>query len=164
MNTLFRPAFLALAALIALPSFAQYGPGGPHESDRDYCASGRSGLDYRSCMYRLHEAREQAQWQMQMQAQAQQQAPVQYGEGYYQPEPVMPGPGWAPAPPVVAAPGWVQQPAPMVQPAWIQAEPVMAAPAQPRLSAMQQRALDNCVLLPPAQQPRCRATVWSTVR
>jgi len=35
---------------------------------------------------------------------------------------------------------------------------------QPRLSDMQQRALDNCFLLPPAEQPRCRATVMSTVR
>lgn len=33
----------------------------------------------------------------------------------------------------------------------------------PRLSDMQQRALDNCRLLPPAEQPRCRATVMSTV-
>jgi hypothetical protein len=35
---------------------------------------------------------------------------------------------------------------------------------QPRLSDMQQRALDNCRLLAPAEQPRCRATVMSTVR
>lgn len=34
---------------------------------------------------------------------------------------------------------------------------------QPRLSDMQQRALDNCRLLAPAEQPRCRATVMSTV-
>ncbi len=38
-----------------------------------------------------------------------------------------------------------------------------AAPA-PRLSDMQQRALDNCVMLAPRDQPRCRATVFSTVR
>jgi hypothetical protein len=35
---------------------------------------------------------------------------------------------------------------------------------QPRLSDMQQRALDNCRLLQPSEQPRCRATVLSTVR
>lgn len=35
---------------------------------------------------------------------------------------------------------------------------------QPRLSDMQQRALDNCVLLHPSEQARCRATVMSTVR
>ena len=35
---------------------------------------------------------------------------------------------------------------------------------QPRLSDMQQRALDNCRLLQPSEQPRCRATVMSTVR
>ena len=33
-----------------------------------------------------------------------------------------------------------------------------------RLSDMQRRALENCNFLPPAEQPRCRATVWSTVR
>jgi len=35
---------------------------------------------------------------------------------------------------------------------------------QPRLSDMQQRALNNCVLLHPSEQARCRATVLSTVR
>jgi hypothetical protein len=35
---------------------------------------------------------------------------------------------------------------------------------QPRLSDMQQRALNNCALLQPSEQPRCRATVMSTVR
>lgn len=34
----------------------------------------------------------------------------------------------------------------------------------PRLSDMQRRALDNCNFLPPHEQPRCRATVMSTVR
>jgi hypothetical protein len=35
---------------------------------------------------------------------------------------------------------------------------------QPRLSDMQQRALNNCAFLHPSEQARCRATVWSTVR
>jgi hypothetical protein len=35
---------------------------------------------------------------------------------------------------------------------------------QPRLSDMQQRALNNCVFLHPSEQARCRATVLSTVR
>ncbi len=34
----------------------------------------------------------------------------------------------------------------------------------PKLSDMQQRALDNCAMLAPRDQPRCRATVLSTVR
>lgn len=34
----------------------------------------------------------------------------------------------------------------------------------PRLSDMQRRALENCAMLAPRDQPRCRATVWSTVR
>ncbi len=35
---------------------------------------------------------------------------------------------------------------------------------QPNLSDMQRRALNNCVLLAPRDQPRCRATVLSTAR
>lgn len=35
---------------------------------------------------------------------------------------------------------------------------------QPRLSDMQQRALNNCSLLQRSEQSRCRATVMSTVR
>ncbi|RYY91340.1 MAG: hypothetical protein EOO24_31575, partial [Comamonadaceae bacterium] len=35
---------------------------------------------------------------------------------------------------------------------------------QPRLSDMQQRALNNCGMLAWRDQPRCRATVMSTVR
>ena len=35
---------------------------------------------------------------------------------------------------------------------------------QPRLSDMQQRALNNCMLLQRSEQSRCRATVMSTVR
>jgi len=34
----------------------------------------------------------------------------------------------------------------------------------PRLSDMQRRALQNCALLQRRDQPRCRATVMSTVR
>jgi hypothetical protein len=34
----------------------------------------------------------------------------------------------------------------------------------PRLSDMQRRALDNCSLLAPHEQRRCRATVMSTTR
>ena len=47
-------------------------------------------------------------------------------------------------------------------------EPRYEAPPpaeRPRLSDMQQRALDNCIVLPtPHDRARCRATVMSTVR
>lgn len=45
-------------------------------------------------------------------------------------------------------------------------EPEREAPREgPRLSDMQQRALDNCIVLPTRQdRARCRATVMSTVR
>ena len=57
-------------------------------------------------------------------------------------------------------PGWNQQPH-WNQPGWNQPPPRRN---QPRLSDMQQRALDNCWLLHPSEQARCRATVMSTVR
>ncbi len=45
---------------------------------------------------------------------------------------------------------------------WNQPPPPRRNP--PRLSDMQRRALQNCSLLHPAEQARCRATVMSTVR
>ena len=45
---------------------------------------------------------------------------------------------------------------------WHQSPPSRSS--EPKLSDMQRRALDNCNFLPPADQSRCRATVWSTVR
>lgn len=47
---------------------------------------------------------------------------------------------------------------------WHQPPPPPRRGSQPRLSDMQQRALDNCVLLQRSEQARCRATVMSTVR
>jgi len=47
-------------------------------------------------------------------------------------------------------------------PHWHQSPPPRSS--EPRLSDMQRRALDNCNFLPPADQSRCRTTVWSTVR
>ena len=55
-------------------------------------------------------------------------------------------------------PNWHQPPPPN----WHQPPP--PSRNQPRLSDMQRRALENCNFLPPNEQPRCRATVWSTVR
>jgi hypothetical protein len=108
-----------------------------YESDRRYCASGRSGLDFNSCMRRLQYDRERRY------------RPDNGDRGEWgQPPP----PQWQPAPP---PPQW--QPAPPPR----QWQP---APEKPRLSDMQQRALDNCALLAPHEQSRCRATVMSTVR
>ncbi|MBO9650086.1 MAG: hypothetical protein J7605_16385 [Variovorax sp.] len=66
-----------------------------------------------------------------------------------------PGQNWHQPPP----PNWHQPPPP---PNWHQPPPPRRN--QPRLSDMQRRALENCNFLPPNEQPRCRATVWSTVR
>jgi hypothetical protein len=108
-----------------------------YESDRRYCASGRSGMNFNSCMRRLQYDREQ-----------------RYRDYRGRPddwaEPQQPR--WQAPPP---SSGWGEPPPRQYQ------QPV---PEKPRLSDMQQRALDNCALLAPREQPRCRATVFSTVR
>ena len=68
------------------------------------------------------------------------------GPVYYEPAPA---PAYV-APPPAYVPGY--------------ASGYYAQPSRPRLSDMQQRALDNCSLLAPHEQRRCRATVMSTVR
>ena len=68
-----------------------------------------------------------------------------------------------PAPVYVNPPPVYYQPAP--PPHYRQAQPYYPQPAErPRLSDMQQRALDNSSLLAPREQGRCRATVLSTTR
>lgn len=72
-------------------------------------------------------------------------APAYYppAPGYYRPAPAYPPPGYYP------------------RDEWHGRAPPQE---RPRLSDMQQRALDNCSLLAPREQPRCRATVMSTTR
>lgn len=79
---------------------------------------------------------------------------------YYEPAP----PAYYPAPP----PGYYRPAQPYYAPPPVGYGPQywQGAPSRerPRLSDMQQRALDNCSLLAPREQGRCRATVMSTVR
>lgn len=99
-------------------------------------------------------------------------------QGYYQPAPpeyYQPAPPayYQPAPPAYYAPPpppVYYRPAPSYYPP---PPPVSYGPnywqggqpqGRPRLSDMQQRALDNCSLLAPREQGRCRATVLSTTR
>jgi len=122
-------AGLTLGLMTALPAAAQWD--NDHENARRYCASGRSGLDYGTCMRRMQGGgwrddrydrdygRRDPRW-----------GNDRYDRGY-----------GAPPPPAYRYGG----------------EP-------PRLSDMQERALQNCALLAPRDQPRCRATVMSTVR
>lgn len=99
---------------------------------------------------------------------------------YYEPAPAYRAPPptyYEPAPPAYypPPPAYYQPPPTYYRPA---PPPYYGAPAyeepgywqgyrgaeQPRLSQMQQRALDNCNLLAWRDRPRCRATVMSTVR
>jgi len=122
-------AALALLGLIqTAPALAQRDMD-VYEADRRYCASGRSGMDFQSCMDRLRfdRQRDRDRWERNRDDR---------GRWEYEQRPRYAAP---PPPPVYRG------------------EP-------PKLSDMQQRALDNCILLAPRDQPRCRATVMSTVR
>lgn len=84
---------------------------------------------------------------------------------YYQPAPPVyyepPPPVYYPAPP---PPAYYRPAPPAYAPGYASGYYAPPAASRPRLSDMQQRALDNCVLLAPSEQRRCRATVMSTVR
>ncbi|MEP6723737.1 MAG: hypothetical protein ABJA77_20040 [Variovorax sp.] len=105
-----------------------------YESDRRYCASGRSGVDFNSCMRQLRRDRDRDR--------------ERYERREYERRDYDRRQQWADQPPPPPAyRQWQDQPR-----------------EQPKLSDMQQRALDNCMMLAPRDQPRCRATVMSTVR
>ena len=129
---------LAVLGLVtALPALAQRDDS--PEGDRRYCASGRSGVDFNTCMWRMQRDREQRYDRREQRAYEREQR-----RDYERRE------------------RWAEQPPP--PPAYRQWDGQQGGGEQPRLSDMQQRALDNCNLLAPRDQPRCRATVMSTVR
>ena len=129
---------LAVLGLVtAVPAFAQRDDS--PEGDRRYCASGRSGVDFNTCMWRMQRDREQRYDRREQRAYEREQR-----REYERRE------------------RWAEQPPP--PPAYRQWDGQQGGGEQPRLSDMQQRALDNCNLLAPRDQPRCRATVMSTVR
>ncbi|MBT2335495.1 hypothetical protein J7E49_16435 [Variovorax paradoxus] len=137
MKKLVVLAILGLATIF--PAFAQR-DADAYENDRRYCASGRSGVDFNTCMWRVQRDREERRQERREQRAYEREQRQEY-ERRDQRE------RWA-APPPPAYRQWDDGP---------RGEP-------PRLSDMQQRALDNCNLLAPRDQPRCRATVMSTVR
>ncbi|RZL90640.1 MAG: hypothetical protein EOP76_15265 [Variovorax sp.] len=108
------------------------------ERDRQYCASGRSGMDFGSCMRQMQYDRERERDRYERRNND--------GRGGYDRRDDDRRQWSQPAPP---PPGYQQHRAPV---------------EQPRLSDMQERALNNCNMLAPRDQPRCRATVMSTVR
>lgn len=129
-------AFLAFLGLVnTLPALAQNYDA--YERDRRYCASGRSGLDYNACMWQLQNDRERRQDRREWERRDYEQREWERRQRWQEPAPVY-------------VPEWQREPQ------WQQ--------ERPRLSDMQQRALNNCNLLAPRDQPRCRATVMSTVR
>ena len=129
-------ALLALLGLLnAAPSFAQGDY--VYENDRRYCASGRSGQDFDSCMWRLRNDRERADRREYELRDHEQRREYERRQRWQEP-----APGYAPE--YQRQPQYQQE--------------------RPKLSDMQQRALNNCNLLAPRDQPRCRATVMSTVR
>lgn len=112
------------------------------ENDRRYCASGRSGYDFNTCMRQMQFDRNRAE----RNDRGDRYDRGDRGDRYdrddrreYDRRQQWGGP--PPQPPTYRQP---------VEP--------------PRLSDMQERALNNCNLLQPRDQPRCRATVMSTVR
>lgn len=131
-----------MTAGTAMTAFAQDMDAYRH--DRRYCASGRSGMDFDSCMRRLRHDRERDRDRYERREER---------RGDYER-----GERWGEPPPQVYV-----QPAP---PVYVQPAPVYVQPQRepPKLSDMQQRALDNCAMLAYRDQPRCRATVMSTVR
>ena len=139
---------IAVAALLAFAGLA--GTVTAHaqmdEQDRRYCASGRSGMDFNSCMRQMqnNRARERDRYD---------RRDDDRRGGYDRRDDDRRG-GYDDRRP----PQWQQQPPP--PPGRGYSQPIDRS----RLSDMQQRALDNCAMLQPRDQPRCRATVMSTVR
>lgn len=126
---------LAILSLASAVSAVAQGDRQLYENDRRYCASGRSGVDFDSCMWRIQRDRERAA-----------------RREYYEP----PQPQYQEPPPAYGRP--YEPPPPAYGRQWEEPR------ERPRLSDMQERALANCALLAPRDQPRCRATVMSTVR
>lgn len=73
---------------------------------------------------------------------------------YYQPAPPPPVYYQPAPPPVIYAP----------QPSHGASMHIESRQQRPKLNDFQNRALDNCSLLAPKEQPQCRRTVMSTVR
>lgn len=133
MKKLALLAFLGL--MNAVPALAQGDY--VYENDRRYCASGRSGLDFNSCMWRLQNDRERQDRREYERREYEQRREYERRQRWQEPAPVY-------------VPEYQQQP--------------QYQQERPKLSDMQERALNNCNLLQPRDQPRCRATVMSTVR
>lgn len=134
-------AFLSLLATLAVTASGSALAQRDFESDRRYCASGRSGMDFNSCMR-----------QLQRQGDGRYDGYDRRGNGYEQPDRYNDR----------RREGWDQQPPPPrygYQPEWGR-----NPGNEPReLSKDQQRVWNNCNALPPQQLQRCRAAVLSTV-
>ena len=131
MKKLALLAFLGLMNSVTAFAQGDYA----YENDRRYCASGRSGVDFNSCMWRLQNDRERDRREYERRDFERRE--YERRQRWQEPAPVY-------VPEYQQQPQWQQE--------------------RPKLSDMQQRALDNCNLLQRRDQPRCRATVMSTTR
>jgi hypothetical protein len=126
-------AFLGLMSAVPAMAQGEYS----YENDRRYCASGRSGMDFNSCMRQLRHDRERQDRREYERREYEQRREYEGRQRWQEPAPVY-------------VPEYQRQP--------------QYQQERPKLSDMQERALNNCNLLAPRDQPRCRATVMSTVR
>lgn len=135
-------AYLTLLATLAVTGSGSALAQRDYESDRRYCASGRSGLDFNSCMRQLQRQGDPRYDRYDGYERRGYERPDRYNDRRPQ--------------------GWDQQPPPPrygYEPEWGR-----RPGNEPReFSKDQQRVWNNCNALPPPQQQRCRAAVLSTV-
>jgi hypothetical protein len=149
-------ASLSLLALLGLTAADTAMAQRDYHSDRRYCASGESGMDFNSCMrQRQRQGYGGDERRGDGDGYGYDRRGDPEGDGYSRGYERRGGyedrePGWGQPPP---------QPGYGYQPQWGQRprnEP-------PELSDTQKRVLNNCNYLPPEQRTRCRASVMSTV-
>lgn len=136
-----NPILALVGLMIVVPALAQRNDGG-FESERRFCASGRSGIDFNSCMWQMQNKRN-GRWNTDRNGWNNDNNRWGNNNGWNNdPDRWGNNTGWN-----QGQNGWRPPPSSL-----------------PRLSDMQQRALDNCIFLQRSEQARCRATVLSTVR
>lgn len=137
-------ASLSLLALLALTGTDSALAQRDYDSDRRYCASGVSGMDFNSCM---RQVQRQGDDRYDNRDNGYGHGGYDNNRGGYYEDRRQQGWGQPPPPRYGYQPEWGQRPG-----------------HEPReLSKTQQRVMNNCNYLPLKDQQRCRAAVMSTV-